>query len=64
MKEETTMNKTYIQPSLMVMHLKNERLLNNASMPMKNGQATEWGAKGGSILWSDDDFAYEDYEEE
>ena len=59
------MKKTYIQPSLMVMHLKNERLLNNASMPMKTGQATEWGgAKGGSMLWSDDDFAYEDYEEE
>ena len=56
------MNKTYIQPSLMVMHLKNERLLNNASMPMKTGQATEWGAKGG-MFWSDDDFAYDDYED-
>ena len=58
------MNKTYIQPSLMVIHLKNECLLNNASLGLKEGKATEWGAKGGSMLWSDDDFAYEDYEEE
>jgi len=57
-----TMNKTYIQPSLMVMHLKNERLLNNASMPMKNGQATEWGAKGGGF-WSDDEPEDEYYED-
>ena len=59
------MKKTYIQPSLMVIHLNNDCLLNNASLGLKEGQATEWGgAKGGSMLWSDDDFAYEDYEEE
>ena len=57
------MNKTYIQPSLVVMHLKNECLLNDASasLPMKSGQATEWGAKGG---WSWDDDEPVDYEDE
>ena len=59
-----TMNKTYIQPSLMVIHLKNECLLNNASLGLKQGQATEWGgAKGGSMLWSDDEPEDEYYDE-
>ena len=48
------MKKTYIQPSLMVIHLNNDCLLNNASLGLKEGQATEWGAKGGGF-WSDDE---------
>ena len=60
------MKKTYIQPSLMVVHTETTYLLNSgSSLETKSGQATDWGgAKGGSMLWSDDDFAYEDYEEE
>lgn len=57
-----TMNKTYIQPSLMVIHLKNECLLNNASLDLKKSQATEWGAKGGGF-WSDDEPEDEYYDE-
>lgn len=59
------MKKTYIQPSVMVVHTETTYLLNSgSSLETKTSQATEWGAKGGSMLWSDDDFAYEDYEEE
>ena len=58
-----TMNKTYIQPSLMVIHLNNDCLLNNASLGLKEGQATEWAAKGGSNFWSDDEPEDEYYDE-
>ena len=60
------MKKTYIQPSVMVVHTETTYLLNSgSSLETKTGQATEWGgAKGGSMLWSEDDFAYEDYEDE
>ena len=44
----------------MVIHLKNECLL-NTSLGQKEGQATEWGAKGG---WSWDDDEPVDYEDE
>ena len=58
------MNKTYIQPSLMVIRLKNDCLLNSASLGLNGSQASEWGAKGGGTFWSDDEpDEYDEYED-
>ena len=58
------MKTTYIKPELKVVIINNPCLLNNASIP----EGTEYKgttvlSKGGSMLWSDDDFTYDDYED-
>ena len=59
------MKTKYMKPELTVVIINNPCLLNNASIPEgKEYNGTTVLSKGGSMLWSDDDFAYEDYEEE
>ena len=60
------MKKVYNQPTINVVCLQPFRLM-EGSLPVSpndyNGGTQTIGAKGG-MFWSDDDFAYEDYEEE
>ena len=66
--------KTYIMPNITVVkvEVKNHLLTVSGSGEQLsgsyNGEYTDTGgitlgAKGGGMFWSDDDFAYEDYEE-
>jgi hypothetical protein len=58
------MKTKYMKPELTVVIMNNPYLLNNASLPEGTGYTnTPVLSKGGSMLWSDDDFAYDDYED-
>lgn len=58
------MKKTYIQPSVMVVHTETTYLLNSGSiLETKNSQATEWGGAKGGGFWSDDEPEDEYYDE-
>ena len=57
------MKTTYMKPELTVIKI-NKPCLLNASLP----EGEEYGgttvlSKGGSMLWSDDDLTYDDYED-
>ena len=60
------MKKVYNQPTIDVVYIQPFRLM-EGSVPVSpndyNGGTQTIGAKGGSMLWSDDDFAYDDYED-
>ena len=61
------MKKTYYKPIIEVVKIQARPLLTaSETLPVDetpvSGNTSD--AKGGSMLWSDDDFAYEDYEEE
>ncbi len=61
------MKKVYNQPTINVVCLQPFRLMEGSQVPVAqtdyNPGTQTVGAKGG-MFWSDDDFAYEDYEEE
>ena len=42
--KETIMKKTYINPTMTVVKLNHRPLLQSASMQLRGGSATEWGA--------------------
>ena len=61
------MKTIYVKPQLTVVGI-NKPCLLTGSENIQVGSEYKSGntvlGKGGSILWSDDDFAYEDYEDE
>ena len=59
----------YLAPEIVTVKLSKQPLMQSVSgfEDQTSGQSmnpTNALSKGGSMLWSDDDFAYEDYEEE
>ena len=56
--------KAYIAPEFTMMILNNKPLLTFASGLGNQNSAGNAALSKGGMFWSDDDFAYEDYEEE
>lgn len=52
------MKKTYINPEIMIVRLKTMRMIaaSDKSMSVSNRSASEWGSRGRSGSWDDDDY--------
>ena len=60
------MKKKYENPTLKIVHLKpTKMIMSSETVPVGDSVTSASGAEAkGGMFWSDDDFAYEDYEEE
>lgn len=58
------MKKVYNQPTINVVCLQPFRLMEGSQVPVAqtdyNPETQKMGAKGGSMLWSEDDYDYEE----